>query len=137
MKQVIMKRLLIAAIAVLTVPATLLAQKEKEEKDQKDKEKKEMKQIIITRTGNTDEKMVIEVDGDKVKINGKDAKDVKDANVNVNTIKGTTFYRMNNFNNNGFTMNWDNNDHMSLFSEDENRAMLGVVTEGNDKGAEI
>jgi serine protease Do len=137
MKQVFMKRLLIAAIAVLTVPATLLAQKEKEEKDQKDKEKKEMKQIIITRTGNTDEKMVIEVDGDKVKINGKDAKDVKDANVNVNTIKGTTFYRMNNFNNNGFTMNWDNNDHMSLFSEDENRAMLGVVTEGNDKGAEI
>jgi serine protease Do len=26
---------------------------------------------------------------------------------------------------------------MSLFNEDENRAMLGVVTEGNDKGAEI
>jgi serine protease Do len=31
----------------------------------------------------------------------------------------------------------DDDDNMSLFSEDENRAMLGVVTEGHDKGAEI
>ena len=30
-----------------------------------------------------------------------------------------------------------NDDQISLFNEDENRAMLGVVTEGNEKGAVI
>ena len=60
MKQVIMKRLLIAGIAVLTVPGTLLAQNQKEKEDKDKKEKKEVQQIIITRTGEKDEKMVIE-----------------------------------------------------------------------------
>ena len=134
MKQIFVKRLLIAGVALLTVPSVVLAQKDKD----KDKEK-EMQTIVITRNSNTDEKTVIEIDGDKVKINGKDAKDNKDVHVNVNTIKGMG-NRMRINNRNGGTTAWNfdmDDDGMSLFSEDANRAMLGVVTEGDDKGAEI
>ena len=135
MKQILVKRLLVAGVALLTVPSVTLAQKEKS----KDKEEKEMQTIVITRDGNTDGKTVIEIDGDKVKVNGKDAKDNKDVHVNVNTIKGMNG-RMRMYNRTPGATAWNFNmdgDQMSLFSEDENRAMLGVVTEGDDKGAEI
>jgi serine protease Do len=135
MKQILVKRLLVAGVALLTVPSVTLAQKEKS----KDKEEKEMQTIVITRNGNTDEKTVIEIDGDKVKVNGKDAKDNKDVHVNVNTIKGMNG-RMRMYNRTPGATAWNfdmDGDQLSLFSEDENRAMLGVVTEGDDKGAEI
>src|SRR4051812_33112915 len=114
MKQIFVKRLLIAGVALLTVPSVVLAQKEKD----KDKEKKEMQTIVITRDGNTDEKTVIEIDGDKVKINGKDAKDNKDVHVNVNTIKGMNGrLRVYNRAPGASTWNFDmNEDQMSLFS---------------------
>lgn len=130
-----MKRLFIAGIALLTVPASLLAQKEGDDKDKK--EKKDFQQIIITRTGDKKEKTVIEIDGDQVKVNGKDVKDDKDVSVHVNTMKGT--YRMNGNARTGNTWNFNYNsdDHASLFTEDNNRAMLGVVTEEDEKGAQI
>jgi serine protease Do len=134
MKQVIMKRLFIAGIALLTVPS-VFAQKEKEDKDKSRK----MQTIVITRNGNVDEKTTIEIDGDKVKVNGKDAKDSKDVQVNVNTI-AMADGKMRMFNRTPGASGWNFNmdgDKMSFFSEDENRAMLGVVTEGNDRGAEI
>jgi serine protease Do len=140
MKQVFMKRLLIAGIALLTVPS-VFAQKEKEKiKEDKDTEKTEkMQTIVITRNGNVDEKTTIEIDGDKVKVNGKDAKDSKDVHVNVNTITGDNG-RMRVYNRTpgagAWNLNMDEN-RMMFFSEDENRAMLGVTTEGDDKGAEI
>ena len=138
MKQDIKKGLLIAGIALLTVPSAF-AQKEKEKiKEDKDKSEK-MQTIVITRNGNVDEKTTIEIDGDKVKVNGKDAKDSKDVHVNVNTITGSNG-RMRMYNRTTPGSAWGFNmdeDKMSLFSEDENRAMLGVTTEGDDKGAEI
>jgi len=137
MKQVIAKRLLIAGIALLTVPS-VFAQKEKEKmKEDKDKAEKNTTQtIVITRTGNLDQKTTIEVDGKKVKVNGKDAKDDKDVSVHVNTYNGSNVYRFNGPRvGNGFA--WNGSDGFSLFTEDENRAMLGVTTEGEDQGAEI
>jgi serine protease Do len=137
MKQIFVKRLLIAGIALLTVPSVVLAQKEKT-KDNKDE--KEMQTIVITRNGNLDKKTVIEIDGNKVKVNGKDADDDKEVHVNVNTIKGmgnNRFRMMNRAPGAGtWNMNMDN-DGISLFSEDENRAMLGVNTSSDDKGAAI
>jgi serine protease Do len=134
MKQVISKRLVIAALAMLTVPTSLLAQKEKA----KEKDKKDVQQIIITRTGDKNEKMTIEVNGDKVTVNGKDIKDLKDVNVHVNNLNGTSFYRVGPGGQRGGVWSFDHNDdHMSLFDEDENRAMLGVNTEDDDKGALI
>jgi serine protease Do len=137
MKQIFVKRLLIAGLAIITVPSVVLAQKEKT-KDTKDE--KEMQTIVITRNGNLDKKTVIEIDGDKVKVNGKDADDDKEVHVNVNTIKGMgnkRFRMMNRAPGSGtWNMNMDN-DGISLFSEDENRAMLGVNTSTDDKGAAI
>lgn len=137
MKQVFMKRLLIAGIALLTVPS-VFAQKEKE-KTKEDKDNEKMQTIVITRNGNVDEKTIIEINGDKVLVNGKDAKESKDVHVNVNTIVGANG-RMRVYNRTpgagAWNFNMDGN-QMMLFSEDENRAMLGVTTEGDDKGAEI
>jgi serine protease Do len=144
MNQLISKGLLIAGIALLTVPNAVLAQKEKTkddkekikaEKDEKDKQ--DMQHITIMRNGDSKEKLVIEIDGDKVKINGKDASDMKDVQVNVNTLRGAKRFRTNTSNGEKWTFGFNNDDHMSLFSEDDNRAMLGVTTEGSDKGAEI
>jgi len=137
MKQIFVKRLLIAGIAFLTVPSVVLAQKEKS-KDTK--EEKEMQTIVITRNANLDKKTIIEIDGNKVKVNGKDAEEDKDVHVNVNTIKGlgNRNFRMMNRAPGGGTWNMDmDHDGFSLFSEDDNRAMLGVNTSSDDKGAAI
>lgn len=138
MKHYFVKGALLAGIALATVPALSFAQQEKE-KNKEDKQ--QTQQIIITRKGDTDEKTVIEINGDKVKINGKDASDSKNENVTVRTHTWPDFNH--NFN---FDLNRDlnidlNNDfddnRISLFSEDANRAMLGVVTDEDDAGAKI
>jgi serine protease Do len=139
MKRFIKKGLLLATIALLFVPS-VFAQKEKTNED-KDKTEKneEFQTIVITRNGNLDQKTVVEIDGDKVKVNGKDANDNKDVHVNVNTVKGSNG-RMRMFNRMPGAGAWNfdmDGNQMSFFSEDENRAMLGVTTEGEDKGAEI
>jgi Trypsin-like serine proteases, typically periplasmic, contain C-terminal PDZ domain len=134
MIQILTRRLLVAGIALLIVPSALLAQKLKEkEKEKMSDDGKSVQQITITRNTNKDEKTVIEIDGDKVKINGKDASDNKDVRVHVNNMKRrNNFYRVSP---DAYAFNF--NDNMTLLDEDNNRAMLGVVTEGNDKGAEI
>src|SRR5687767_12872880 len=135
MQQVFMKKFITAGAILLAVPFTVLAQDKTEAKDKK--EKKDFQQIIITREGSTDAKTIIEIEGDKVKVNGKDVKDSKDVSVNVNKFKGANVYR---WNSDDAQHGWNfdaGQRQMSLFTEDENRAMLGVVTEGHDKGAEI
>jgi len=137
MKNVFLKRLLFAVIALFTVP-TVFAQTEKE-KESKDKtEKKEVQTIVITRNNNSNknEKVVVEVQGDKVTINGKDVKDYKGGEVQVHNYSNSGAYRINGTRS-GDNFVWNNGNGFSLFSEDENRAMLGVTTEGNDNGAEI
>lgn len=136
MKQLLLKRVAIAAIALCTVPGTLLAQDEKEKTKVKDK--KDHQQIVITRTGDKNEKTVIEIDGDKVKVNGKDVADLKDVQVHVNSWKGPGAFRVRTPNQGAYSMTFDDFGHgRSLFTLDSNRAMLGVTTEADDKGAEI
>lgn len=134
MKQLLFKKLSLAALMFCALPATLLAQTDKEK--EKVKDKKGHQQIIITRTGETDEKTVIEINGDKVKINGKDAGDIKDINVHVNSWKAPNVMALRTPGQNNFNMTFSD-DNGGLFSEDANRAMLGVVTDEHDKGAEI
>lgn len=134
MKQMFLKKFTIAAILLCSTSATLLAQQEKDEKTEKKekKEKKDYQQIIITRNGDKEEKTVIEINGDKVRVNGKDVADLKDIQVHINNMKmpgAMSFRSPGNFN-----MNFDDA-YSHLFSEDGNRAMLGVNTDANDKGA--
>lgn len=114
--------------ALIMVPA--IAQKT--EKTEKTK-KTEVEQIIITNK-NADEKMTIVVDGDKVTINGKDAKDVKDGNIIIRRNRGDRLYGATAQGNNNFRVDGQN---FNFFDEDENKAMLGVITDKVDEGAKI
>ena len=133
MKQVIKKISLAIMATALMAPASLLAQKEDKDKESKDK-KKDTEQIIITRTTGNEDKIVIEVVGDKVTVNGKEIdKHDKSGEVTVtrHKIKDMWSYGQNH-NDNAFTMN-----NGAFWKTDENKAMLGVTTEETEQGAEI
>jgi serine protease Do len=121
---------LMASAFFLTLPAI----SQDDQKKSTGKEKGDLQQIIITRSGYKDEKTDNEIKGDKVTINGKDAKD-SDVNVRLNKIRDFNALQ-------GGPDNWNfqfkgHDQAFSLFSEDSNRAMLGVVTEANEKGARV
>src|SRR6478609_6257128 len=69
----------------LMAPVALMAQKEEKEKESKDK--KEVQQYIITRKGNSNEKTVIEINGDKITVNGKPIDENKDGDISVRRMK--------------------------------------------------
>src|SRR6478736_5142267 len=140
MKPHVLKQLTLGALVLLSVPVSLFAQKEKYKVTE---DKQNIQQIIITRKGDKDQKTVIEIKGDKVIVNGKDASKDNDVTVHLNNLpnmRNRVYYRGNvnpdmnfEFNDNDF----DHDSNMSLFSEDANRAMLGVTTDEDDKGAKI
>src|SRR6185436_8818646 len=132
MKQVL-RKISIIAVAALFVPATLLAQKEEKNKDKEVKEKKDVEVITITRKGDKNEKVVVEINGDKITVNGKPLDELKDGDITVHRSKMKTPYAINR---NG-TWNFNDNDGNSFFSGDENRAMLGVTTEKAEGGVEV
>lgn len=133
MKQIMKKLSLgLLAMGVLT-PAALLAQQEGNET----KAKKEGEQIIITRKGNSDGKLVIEVNGDKVTVNGKEYDKNSDGDVTVlrNKIKDVWAYGGSGahvYNGNGTSQMYK-----LMNGYEENRAMLGVTTEKADQGVEV
>src|SRR5687767_3668738 len=131
MKQYFVKRTLIAGLVLLTVPA--FAQKEKEKEKDKNKE---TEHIVITRTGDNEGKTVIEIDGDKIKVNGKEVEKGKADGVTVQRHKYSG-NAVRAFRGQDWDYNFDFDHNLSLFSEDANRAMLGVVTDETDKGAKI
>lgn len=125
----------------LLMPATLLAQKD--DKDKAVKEKKEVKQIIITSKGDKDEKVLIEIKGDNVTVNGKPIDDFKEGDLKVKLSKikdlqslyfqgmpGTSVWDIDTKGNKGTRT-------FRLNSTNENLAMLGVTTQKADKGVEI
>ncbi len=138
MKRYLIKKFIVAGIALSAV-SSVFAQDTKEK--EKEKEKKDVQQIIITRKGDPNEKTVIEIKGDKVTVNGKDVNELKDEDVNVkvNKIRDVMALRMPMAPGpQGWNFDLDSDDdHISLFTEDANRAMLGVMTESDDKGARI
>ena len=76
------KTMLPVLVLALLSPAILLAQPEEKVKE-KTKEKKEVQQITITRKGNKKDKIVVEINGDKVSINGKPIEEYKEDEVKV------------------------------------------------------
>ena len=144
MKRLAVNFVLAALLAAVALPS--LAQedkKEKEKEEMKDK-KKEVEQIIITRNTDSKEKTVIEINGDKVTVNGKPIEDLKDGDVKVHRSKYKTMDGLNAYalprGRGSQSFNWDNNngDHFNLFNDfDENHAMLGVVTEEAEGGVKV
>jgi serine protease Do len=163
MKQFFLKRTLVAALLLLSVPAFTFAQDDDQDEDEQEErverrderavreerraeraekeqrgEKKNVQQIIITRKGDKEKRTVIEIKGDKITVNGKDVSKSDDVTVHLNNLKGLSFHnsgpgREFNFD---FNNDFDGN-RISLFSEDANRAMLGVTTDEDEKGAKI
>jgi len=136
MKRVALNFTIFILMAVMTIPAMSQEEKNKEKK-------KDVEQIIITRKGDDKEKVVIEVSGDKVTINGKPADEYKDGDIKVHrnklkTTEGLNMYTIPGQYNGNYNFNWDNGSGVRTFSStDENRAMLGVVTEKTDEGAKV
>jgi serine protease Do len=132
MKNVFRKPLLLVLVAGLVMPGALLAQQEGKGKE-KDKVKQAGDEVIVIRKGDKAEKVIVEVNGDNVTVNGKPLDEYKgdDVVVRRSRIKDPMAladnYRAWNMNN-GFNMN---------FAMDSNRAMLGVTTEKAEKGVEI
>jgi len=136
MKQTLAKLSALVFAVALMAPVSVKAQKE-----EKDKEKKEVEQIIITRKGSNNEKVTVEVNGDKVTINGKPLDEYKDKEGNItirrNKMKdfdGMTFNRTMGPRGNVFSYGGDG---FSFFNSDSNHAMLGVTTDKNEGGVEI
>jgi len=126
MKQTLLKKFVIIAIALFATPGLIIAQ---EKEKTKTKEKTEKQQIIITRTGDKDEKTVIEIDGDKVKVNGKDVADLKDIQVHINNLNIPNMRFRTPAPGQNFSMSFDDyGSGRTLCNVDSNRAMLGVVT---------
>jgi len=134
-----------AAIMCFAAFSTISAQDEKGDKGAKgDKDKKETQEIIIRKKGQKDAKISVEINGDKITINGKPLSEFKDDEISINKRniiirdgKGGTRFQMNPEDFEGFS--WSSDD-------DEPGAFLGVTTnvysdngdkEGTHKGAEI
>jgi len=133
-----------AVIATLLVaPAVVRAQdeKQKEKADKEKTEKKESEQIVITRKTDNKQKVVVEINGDKVTVNGKPVEDLKDneldgVTINRHKLKGAGSMRAFASPNGAWSYNW-NEDNGMFFDGGENTAMLGGVTDKVDQGVKI
>ncbi len=140
MKQSFLKLITFSFAIALLVPSSLRAQKEEKEIKEK-KEKKDVQQIIITRKNEKADKIVVEINGDKVTVNGKplDEYKDKDGDISVRLQKFKELEALARIP--GMGSNWDFNgdgkNNFRYFSEDANHAMLGVTTEKVEQGVEI
>jgi serine protease Do len=142
MKRLILKFAAIAVLASFAIPS-FSQQEKKEEKEVVKERKKGTDQIVITVNSDGKEKTVIEVVGDKVTINGKPSEDLKDGNVRVmrnryRTYEGLNTYAAPHTGGTAYNFDWSDDHGQMLFGvTDDNRAMLGVVTEKVDQGAQV
>ena len=103
----------------------------------KEKEKKESQEIIIRKKGDKDTKITVEINGDKVTVNGKPLSEFKDDNVSINKRNVTVWNR------NGKTFDllskgdFDGLNSFSWNGNEEPYAFLGVTTDEDDNGAKI
>jgi serine protease Do len=140
MKKIGVRLFVLAALfTTLSVNAQVVEEKKEVIVEEKPV-KKEMRQVIITNNGEKKEKIVVEVDGEKISINGKplDEMDKKNMDVKIRKVKdvealtldgmpgGATFF---------------GNDGKKVIIRgmgpgvNESRPMLGIATETNEKGA--
>lgn len=135
MKQVCQKMFTLFFAVAFLAPASLLAQKEEKDKEKESKDKKEAEQIIITRKGDKNEKVIVEINGDKITVNGKPIEELKDGDVSIrrNKIRDMWAYADGL---NAKTM-YPSGEAFKMYNMDSNRAMLGVTTEKAEQGVEV
>jgi len=138
MKQNLVKAFAFSFAIVLLAPVSLLAQVE--EKVKEAKEKKDVQQIIITRKNDKADKVVVEINGDKITINGKPLDEYKNKDGDI-SVRLQKFKEMEGLARvpglGGSTWNFNDGDNFHYFNEDANHAMLGVTTEKVEQGVQI
>jgi serine protease Do len=133
MKKIVFTAAIICFAAFTT---TITAQDDKGDKGTKgDKDKKETQEIIIRKKGQKDAKISVEINGDKITINGKPLSEFKDDEITINKRniiirdgKGGTRFQMNPEDFEGFSFNTDDDGEPSAF--------LGVTTSVHNDGTE-
>lgn len=142
MKQNLIKALAFSFVIALLAPASVVAQKEEKDKEVKEqKEKKDVQQIIITRKNDKADKVVVEINGDKITVNGKplDEYKDKDGDISVRLQKYKELEGLARIPGMGSTWNYNDNgdNNFRYFAEDAKHAMLGVTTEKTEQGVEV
>ena len=101
---------------------------------QDDINKKESQEIIIRKNSDKDAKILIEINGDNITINGKPLMEFNDDGITINKkkiiVRDGDNYR------NGDDMDFDFND-FSWNNEGKTRTFLGVTTEKTENGVRI
>ena len=140
MKRFALRFAIPALLATAAIPsfAQDVKAKEKEAKDTK----KEVEEITIIRKSDDKTKTVIEINGDKITVNGKPIEDLKDGDITVRrgkykTMEGLNYYGTPRTRAGGQSFNWDNGDGFNMYHVEEDRAMLGVVTEDAEEGVKV
>ena len=138
MKQAFQKLSTLVLAAALFVPVSLIAQEDKE-KEKKDKETKDVQQYTIIKKGDSKEKVVIEIVGDKITINGKQIdENNNDGDVIVHRSKFKELAALSKIRGNNGQWNDFGHDALTMYnSSSSNQAMLGVTTEKCEKGVEV
>jgi serine protease Do len=113
--------------------------KEKKEKKEgkelkEKKEAKETQEIIIRKKGDKDTKVTVEINGDKVTVNGKPLSEFKDGDITINKRNIRIFDGQRNFSIAPDDMELYFNGPMKGRISGEKRAFLGVTTNSNDDG---
>jgi len=140
MKRLAVNFAIAALLATLSIPSFAQDVKEKEKEKEIKDTKKEVEQITIIRKSDDKTKTVVEINGDKITVNGKPIEDLKDGDITVHrnkykTMEGLNAYALPRGRSGSF--NWDSGDEFKMFDVDENRAMLGVVTEEVEGGVKV
>jgi len=138
MKRFALRFAIPALLATFAFPSFAQDVKTKESKDTK----KEVEEITIIRKSDDKTKTVVEINGDKITVNGKPIEDLKDGDITVHrgkykTMEGLNYYGNTRARAGSQNFNWDSGDGLNMYHVDENRAMLGVVTEEVEGGVKV
>ena len=134
-----MKKILLFAtvLGFVALSHTAIAQDEKENDKGKEKEKKESQEIVIRKKGDKDTKITVEINGDKVTINGKPLSEFKDDDITINKRKVTVWDRNGNKAFEVMPGDFSGMNSFSWNSDEEPHAFLGVTTDEDDNGAKV
>jgi serine protease Do len=144
MKRLAVNFAIAALLATLSIPSFAQDTKEKDKEKESKDTKKEVEQITITRKTDDKTKTIVEINGDKITVNGKPIEELKDGDITVHRNKYKTMEGLNYYgtprtrvSGSGQSFNWDNGDGFNMYHVEEDRAMLGVVTEETEGGVKV
>ncbi len=137
-KSSIMKRLIFAAatLGFIGFPHFVQAQSDK-------KTDKETEEVIIRKDGGKEMKLSVEINGDKISVNGKPLADFKDDHITINKRKMIIRDGENSMafdfgpGEGGFNFGQDFMKNFKMESDEGSDAFLGVVTEKTDEGLKV